>query len=342
MVKLNENSDSLLKCHIQEIDEKTESCIVYIEKISEKRSIPMKCLQLLNATEPYTRRFNQCDSTYDKGYFDECENEKRIDYRSLKQTFATNQNYSESFASCENSFCDAIYKTCDLDSYTNLANFQPINRFELIAMPMQYTQTPNMSANNNSNSNAGNSTNNNSIATAKNAKNRGQNAQNHVAQQQSNEKNQTQSVSLSKAADGNSYNAKNVQETKQDAPVQTQPHLKFQQTAQGSEHTIEANSPAGNHPNQANYSYYPPTGAPMLQYAYCPATSEYGEQGYYSLPAEIPATQGFYTVPSNVYPAASVPTNAYTPIPANQMYPYPMPINAWSSFNPTISPQGLL
>lgn len=91
-----------------------------------------------------------------------------------------------------------------------------------------------------------------------------------------------------------------------------------------------------NEPSQAVSSYIPPN---STGFYYMP-TTEYADQGYYSIPPELINSPNFYPPPPppSLYTNMNVPFSnggycANPAMPANSMYS-PLPNNNWSNYNP--------
>lgn len=351
-MKLDEKSDHLLKCHIQDIDNKTDSCIVFIEKLSEKRSVAIDQIHMFNAYES-PRHFNRW---YDKGYLDACENEKRVDHFDSY----TDRKYSTATDYDDNSN-DAIFKACNLEPYTNLMNFHPAHPFQLIALPVEFNPPPpvNMS----------------SINGGKSQKNRilGASGPMVVVTPAANSKGAqaTLPVGVSpNAIDENVYTSKHGKEMKvtpksQPAPpsnpVVAPPHPSQSHPAQQKQQAMQSSQ----QPSSQTATEYPaqivqesavdpnvgvqstPQGYMYVQtnpsmYAYAqPMQSEYSDQVIYGYPADM--MQNYYAVAQNgVYqaPGAATPQAYAAAASPNSMYQCPMPVNAWSSYNSPMN-QGL-
>lgn len=300
--------------YIQDIDEPNQLCIVYIDALCEKRSVPIGCMRPLNvsAYEPKKFKGGKDDRKY---------NTFGIDKRAC-DSLNRSSNYSDiviESCQCRSDFCDVIYKTDNLNQFTNISNFQnPRNSYEIVAYPIQYTaNAQNMGAN----------PNNTAANAVKNTKNRNSSGQNHghvVVQPTEN----VQQVTIMKNDDktGHANNKIHHEQKPNDVPVSnnSNQHQQFDQQQSSGHGTRESSiEPAQSVPmNQYSYSvrngthvYYPPC--------------EFTDQP----PSEMVPNQPFFVVPPN-YSAAPVP--GYAPH-TNQVAAInyvPMQYGQWPAYNP--------
>lgn len=321
----------LLKCHIQDIDTKSGSCIVFIEKLSEKRSVAIDQIQMFKANES-PRHYNRW---YDKGYLDARENEKRSDnFKSYTDRMRSRASDYDDITS------DAISKSCDLEPYTNLMNFQPTRPFQLIALPVEFKPAPpqtNMSANNSGNP----------------PKTRILGAPGPmVVVTPASQCKGTQAGPMPVIADENYSSKHGEMKVSPKHPPGTKlpvapPHSQPAQT-QSAQAPPTTQQPAGQavpeYPQQAHQETVVDPGvqgtpqgymyvhANPSMYTY-PQTvqSEYGEQMLYGYPSDV----GYYAVAQNgVYQTTgSTAPQSYASVASpSSMYQVQMPVNAWSSY----------
>lgn len=335
LVKLDDMPGHLLQCHVRDIDAERNSCVVFVEKFAEKRSVPVERLHLLTATDS-PRRHARYTSVHDKGLLDACESEKQCDHYSehrhhRHKSCADRSPSKYSFSSdYDDSCCDsAAYKPCDLEAYTNLANFQPLAPIQLIALPIQF-QSPNMTTTSN-------------ILPANNAKppKGRQQMQGQVTVGASAPKMAAQmpasqvaiapppqmgvgpacieKAGMAGKRDDGAMPPKSGADPKADAQPANQG---------GPETMVDPNmAPAG----QPQYLYVPNAPA-MVPYTYAPPVAEYAEPSYYGAPAEV--ASGYYTAPPSVYQQQALPPPNFATFSPNQVYP--VPVSAWSGFNSPI------
>lgn len=311
-MKLSETKDELLKCCIR-AKEDDGSYVVFIDELAEKRSVPHTSLRpLLSALRD---SFISRDSDQYAKNMSMKENIDKFGFGSRNVRMRTKSQQSNDL----NIDYAAICNSFNFEPYINLSNFNLAtnNHNELIAYPMVYAQSTNMSSNNNSAANTNTS--------SKPAKNRNQNSQNHTIQNDTNDKQQQSQ----KSDNDNSY-GKNVHESKTDVqqtPTTTTGY--YQQQSQDQHDAMVSTT----HPHMANY-YAQGTTAPVY---YC-ATPEYSEQGIYS--SEMVMQPGVYAIPAP-YQAPPMQPNMYAPISGNQTSHYPVPVTGgWPAYTPPINPQG--
>lgn len=307
MVKLSEIDDELLKCNINSIEANGDTCVIYIAKFGEKRSVPLTCLRPRNANErgivqshrhdPFTTKLASKNASFDKyghGSIDDATSNKEDKKKFDNLLF----DYD---AICEFS------KSLDLNSYINLSNYKYASKNqEIIAYPMVYSQT-NMSTNNNGgNTNGGGS-----------KKNRQAQCQNNV-QLDSTEK-------QSKVEEVNSFGKNIAHDSKTDNGQSGGGYYQHQ-----SEHNVESAMPI----NQQVPNYYHQTTAPVY---YCP-TPEYNESNMYS--NEMVMHPGVYAVPTHAYQMPPIQPNMYGPVTGNQASHYPVHVGGWPGYNPQVNTQG--
>lgn len=127
MVKLPEFDEKLFKCHIQEISANKGSCVVFIEDLAEKRSVASTALRPWRRLKPMN-------------FDDSC---KKLGHSSDKLRIRADDAAKsiESFKSAKNQRNDRG-GLCNLDTYTDLANFQP-PPVDVVAMPFTYYRSYN-------------------------------------------------------------------------------------------------------------------------------------------------------------------------------------------------------
>lgn len=295
--------------YIQDIDETIQSCIVYIDELCEKRSVPICCMRPLNviAYEPKQHKGGKGDRKYNTFGVDARE------YNSLNRS----QHYSDfvfDSCQCRSDFCDAIYETKDSNRFTDITNFKPRHSNEIVAIPIQYTSTAqNMAAN----------PNNMASNIVKNSKNRSPPGQNHshMVVVQPAEKIQQVAIMKNENKSGNANNKSHHEQNPNDAPVNQQ--HSDQQLPSNVHGTRESSIEPAHQVPSNHYQYRGST-----QYFY--PTYEFGEQA----PNDIVPNQQFFTVPPNAYPAA--PVHGYAAHP-NQMVAainyVPMQYGQWPAYN---------
>lgn len=314
-MKLNDSDTRLHKCRINaketsdEEKESNDSYVVFIEKLGEKRSVPLSSLRPLSGTERELTASHRCDQ-YTKLPYKKYNHNK---YESLNAHRIACKKETNNFSVDY----DAICKSLDFESYINLSNFDfaSNNQQELIAYPMVFTQS-NMSSNNNSNSN--------SNGGSKGMKNRGQNAQNQS--NLSGDLNDKQANQMSKIDEENSY-ANIGHDSKVDSQLGSNQSTGYYQHQEQSVDGVPINQPhTTNYYNQ---------GLPPTVY-YCP-TSEYNEQNMYS--SEMVMPNSMYAFPQ--YHAPPMQPNMYAPVAGNQSSHYPVQVGGWhAGYNPAMNAQG--
>lgn len=289
--------------------ESDDKYVVFIEKLGEKRSVPVSSLRPLSGAErdltaSMTARCDQyANSPHKKYNHNKCESVNVSRVTTKKETNDFSVNY------------DAICKSLDLESYINLSNFDfaSNNQQELIAYPMVFTQS-NMSSNNNSNSN--------SNSGSKGMKNRNQNAQNQ--NNLSGDLNDKQNNQMTKIDEENSY--KNIgHDSKADSQLGSNQSSGYYQHQ-------EQNVDGGSVNQQHTASYYNQGLPPTVYYS-----TEYNEQNVYSSDMVMP--NSVYTFPP--YHAPPMQPNMYGPMAGNQGSHYPVQFGGWhAGYNPAMNPQG--
>lgn len=318
MAKLDENVDHMLKCYIQDIDNETNTCVVFVEKFSEKRTVLIDSIHMLGVQHRHPKQY------HDKGYFDACESEKCHDQHKMYGGSGERAIEYHSISS-DSDEIDAIYKTFDLEAYTNLTNCHPVQPIQLIALPMQFASSPNMAT---LNPNKVQST---QTFSGKSSKSRNSTSQNNEAKPTSaNEKSQ-QTIGVAEKADSE-YGGQNI-------------HDSGETHSNGNGNKLQPSSPEDTpnaDPNVAANNAV----TPQCMYGYNPAMMAYGypqqlsaevqgEPGYYSIPGEI--QQGYYAVP-NVYPQAAGSTPQNYSVSPNSMYAFP--VSNYPAYNSPINQQG--
>lgn len=300
-------------CYIQEVDEKTQMSIVYIDDLCEKRSVPNAWLR-----PPYVasskQRCNRCVDSYEFGDFNEvdididsCDFGKRR--RGPKKFASKDQSESKLISCCDDSkLCDnddAICKKDNLEQFTDLSNFQPNKSHNIVAYPIEFTSTAKNMTNNSNN--------------AKNAKNRNANhtANKAIEQNQqvplskAEEDNDTQNAMIEpKINEGQMTIAQNPQQLAQHPQIvhHTQRHHVAEHVPVASYHPPVLNQPYGTH-----YFYNPP------QYD----VAEQSQQ-------EVMVNQPVYTIPPSAYPVQ--PVHGYGATNPMIAYNYvPVQYGQWSS-----------
>lgn len=310
---MSETSDDLLKCRVKEKETNSDTCVVFIGKLGEKRSVPLTSLRPLSGTEciaveshrrdPYMKSASKIANKYGYGSLNVAlhtqDKEKKLDSLVL--------DYD---AICE------ISKTLDFESYINLSNikFTSNQQQELIAYPMLYAHTNNMTSNNS----------NGNLNTGGPKKSRNQNAsiQSHM------QHDATDKPPHGKMDDENSY-GKNVLESKPDSQSNQANDGYYQQQPQ--DQNVDGSVPM----NQQVPGYYHQTGVAPIYY--CP-TPEYNESNVYT--SEMVMPQGVYAVPAHAYQVPQMQPNIYAPVAANPAAPYPVNVGNWPAYNPQVNPQG--
>lgn len=323
MVRLSDTKEEPLKCRIQSKGPNDESCVVFVEKLGKTRTVPYASLQPLSGIERDIFGTRRCDQ-YAKSAYRNGNTDKFGGYgvRNVR-SYTKSQNFDEMIFDS-----DAICKSIDLEPYISLSNFDftSNNQQQLIAYPMVYSQTPNMSTNNSSSANS-NANNNN---TSKNIKNRNQNLQTQANSAlvacDTNEK--QQQVQNTKIDEENSYNIIS-HESKHDFQQTTNTTAAFYQHPP-QDQNVDAGIPVSQ--QQHVSGYFPQGVAPVY---YCP-TSEYNDQNLYS--SEMVMPQGVYAIP-HAY-QAPIQHAMYAPISGNQGSHYTVPVGSWPAYNPPMNPPG--
>lgn len=320
---------------------------MFVEKFGEKRTISHSSLKPLNDADRSSKQMRTLQRVNDNRFvyedvkqsYDEFEsgNRKALFDKSYGEKSKFNDSAVDSFDYSnylnESDFSDAIEGVSNFKHYTSLANFQPYNPYEIIALPMVYSNqsAPNMTANSATSNN--NSDNNNG---GKGVKVRGNAHGNHMPQQQDN-KQQVQ-AQLPKTEEEHNFHLKNAQDASHEKhPPQFHHQLQPNQAEQpidnnGGQLQMQHNPP--------NTSFYPQSTGQMMPYY--PAQSTFDENPYY-VPADMMHQQpGVYTV-SNIYSTTPMPANSFPAVPPNQMtYQYPVPVHTnWPHYNPPINAPGL-
>lgn len=303
--------------YIQDIDEKNQSCIVYIDALCEKRSVSISCMRPLNVKQYERKKFN---GGKDDQKYNTFGSDKRA-FNSLNRSSSYSDFVFDS-CQCNSDLCDAIYKSDNLNQFTDISNFQnPRDFYEIVAYPIQYTaNAQNMGANPN-NSAAANA--------AKNAKNRNSSGQNHghVVVQPAEK---VQQVTIMKNDDktGNANQKTHHEQKPTEVPVYNNPNQ--QQLDQQPSSTA--------HGTTRDPSIEPLQAVPMNQYSYAVRNGthiyyppcEYADQQ----PSEMVPNQQFLVVPPNAYQAAPVQGYAAHPNPVAAINYVPMQYGQWPAYNP--------
>lgn len=313
----------MLKCYVQDIDTESNTCVVFVEKFSEKRTVFIDSIQMLGEQLRHPKQY------HDKGYFDACESEKRHDQQKMRD--GSGERAIEYHSICADSVeIDAIYKTFDLEAYTNLPNFHPVQSIQLIALPMQFAPSPNMAT-----------LNPNKVQIAqppngKSSKSRNSNSQHNenAAPATPNDKPQ-EIIGLAEKADSE-YDGKNIHDNGKSDTQSNGGGNKFQASSGQETPKADPNVAANNvMPQQYVYGYNPAMCHPYSYPPQLPAELQ-GEPGYYSIPGEM--QQGYYTVP-NAYPQATGATHHSYSASPNPMYA--VPVN-WPAYqNSPTNQQGM-
>lgn len=318
MVRLNDTKDDLLKCRIRAKGPNDEQYVVFIEKFGEKRTVPAASLQPLSGMERDMFATRRCDQ-YAKSEYNKGNNDKFAVYglRNVK-SYTKSQDFDDLIFGR-----DAICKSIDLEPYISLSNFEfpSDSQQKVIAYPMVYPQTTNMSTNNNS------GTNNNNNTSSKIIKGRNQSQVNlncdaNIEKQQQ--------VQITKIEEENSYNT-NAHDSKQDFQQAPNAVTGYYQHPSQDQH-VDAGSIPVSHQQHVPSQYFHPGVAPVY---YCP-TSEYSEQNLY--PSEMVMPHGVYAIP-HAYQAPPMQPAMYAPIAGNQSH-YPVPVGGWPGYTPPVNSQG--
>lgn len=123
MCKLRESQQDLYKCHIQEMSPNKGSCLVFVEELAEKHSVPYSYLKPL---PQYRCFYNRCSYQPLEVY----KTKKSYDKRGKNDGLEWNK-----YSKRGNNNYKCIEDTVDLNPYTDLSNFQPYS-YEIVAMPM--------------------------------------------------------------------------------------------------------------------------------------------------------------------------------------------------------------
>lgn len=313
MVSLEGEKRALYVGYIQEIDDKNQSCIVYVDELFEKRSVSICCMRPLNvnAYEPKKYKSGKGDRKYNTLGLD-----KRA-YNSLN-CCSSNNHSNFVFDSCQ-CLCDAIYKTDNLNQFTNISNFQnPRDSYEIVAFPIQYTaNAQNMAAN----------TNNMAANAVENSKNHNSSGQNHghVVVQPA-EKVQQVTVMKNEDKTGNAKHKIHHEQKPIDVPANNNPNQQQLDPQQSSAHGTR------------EHSIEPVQPGPMNQYSYAVRN---GTHVYYQQcqlndqpPSEMVQNQPFFVVPPNAYQAAPVQGYSAHPNHVAAINYVPMPYGQWPGYNP--------
>lgn len=312
---MDENDNELLKCCIKSKESNGDTCVVFIGKLGEKRSVPFESLRPLNGAEHNIAQSHRRDHPYEKLTAKHTSIEK---YGSCNATSSSDDK--EKLDDLVFDY-DAIYeitKSLDFDSYINLSNFKltPNNQQqEIIAYPMVYTHSNNMSSNNTSgNTNTGGS-----------KKNRNQNASNlNNVQCDANDKQPHIKTDAEESVYG-----KNVHDSKHESQQKSQTGGYYQHQSQ------DQNVDAGITMSQQHMSsYYHQSTAPIY---YC-QTPEYSEANMYS--SEMVMPHGVYAVPTHAYQVPPMQSNMYAPVAGGQASHYPIHVGSWPGYNPQANTQG--
>lgn len=308
---MSENDNELLKCCIKEKESNDDTCVVFIGKLGEKRSVPLASLRPLNGAEHNIVQSHRADAKLTPTNT----SIEKYGYGSCNATSPSDEK--EKLDDLVFDY-DAIYeitKSLDFDSYINLSNFKltPNNQQEIIAYPMVYSHSNNMNSNNSSgNTNTGGS-----------KKIRNQNASNlNNVQCDANDKQQH----IKTDAEENVY-GKNVHDSKPDLQQKSQTGGYYQSQDQN----VDASIPMS---QQQMSNYYHQSAAPIY---YCP-TPEYSETNMYS--SEMVMPHGVYAVPTHAYQVPPMQPNMYAPMAGGQTSHYPVHVGSWPGYNPQANTQG--
>lgn len=303
--------------YIQDIDEKNQSCIVYIDELCEKRSVSICCLCPLNvnAYEPKKYKGGKDVRKYNTFDFD-----KRA-YNSLNRSSSYSDFVYDS-CHCESDLCDAIYKTGNLHQFTNISNFQhPYHPCEIVAYPMQYTaNAQNMASN-------PNTTAANAVKNTKNRHSTGPN-HGHVVVVQPSEKVQQVTIMKNEDKTGNANNKIHHDQKPNDAPVNNHQNQQQLDQQQSSVHGQRESSIESVQVPINQYSFSVRNGT-HVYYPPC----EYADQ----TSCEMVQNQPLFVVPPNAYQAAPVQGYAAHPNHVAAINYVPMQYGQW----PAYSPQGM-
>lgn len=297
--------------YIQDIDEKNQSCIVYVDELCEKRSVLISCMRPLNvnAYEPKNYKGGKGDRKYNTFAFD-----KRA-YNSLNRS-SSHSDFVFDSCHCESNLCDVIYKPGNLHQFTNISNFQnPYNPYEIVAYPMQYTaNAQNMPAN--PNTTAANA--------VKNKKNRHSIGQNHGHVDIVHPAEEVQQVKILKNEDktGNSNNKIHHEQNPNDAPVNNNQNQQQLDQHQSSAHGQRESSIETIQQMPINQYSYAVRNGTHVYYPPC----EFADQP----PCEMVQNQPVFVVqPQNAYQAAPVQGYAAHPNHVAAINYVPMQYGQW-------------
>lgn len=157
-VQLKECDETIYKCHIQEMTPNKGPCVVFVEDLAEKRTVPYSSLI------PWTRskHFKFDDEAF---LTKKCiyKNEKRYLYDKL-------QDYADVAVIKTGDHYQMAKNKIDFDAYTDLSHFQPYT-YDVVAMPFTSYRTFNnsqkMQQNASSRSSNSNGPNNNAVHSPK-------------------------------------------------------------------------------------------------------------------------------------------------------------------------------
>lgn len=289
--------------YIQDIDEQNQSCIVYIDELCEKRTVSICCMRPLNVNTYESKKYKSGKGGKGDRKYNTFDFNKR----------AHNSDFLFEFRS---DHCDAIYKTDNLNQFTNISNFQnPHDSYEIVAYPIQYTaNAKNMAANSNNNASAN---------AVKNTKNRNSSGQNHGhVIVQSAEKVQQLSIMKNDEKNGNAHNKIQHEQRPNDlSPVNNNPIQQHQLDQQPSSGAIDSVQQMP----MNQYSYAVRNGT-HVYYPQC----EFADQP----PSEMVPNQQFFVVPPNAYQAAPVQGYATHPNHVAAINYVPMQYGQWPAYNP--------
>lgn len=329
----NERGDEFLKCHIQEVMN-DDTFLVFIEKLAEKRLIPMSLMRPLYVASSYMDRYSG----------DLHGNAKSRNRLQRIENFTTAYN---SDAICNSAF--------DFEPYINLANFtlSPTSaQRELIAYPMLYTQGGAMNANKgNNSSNGGNSTGN-----SKSIKNRQSNSAQHQANDGGDGKfvhhNDTDNVGAGANGGVQQYGKKGHELKCDNQPTiaSSSSTTGHQQSYHPQQHQMpEPNDGAatGNIQSAATAGHLPQSGYYHHQQSAVPASTAPtvyyypADEQMYS-PSDMVMPHGIYAIPAATGPHSMQP-NMYAPAISPMQGHYPaVQVGNWQPYTQTVNPQGKL
>lgn len=313
-VKLSDSQDKMYKCHIQEMNPKKGTCVVFVEELAEKRSVTHSCLQPMNdAKWALPHRFKRNRTNVAANAYDLSRKFSLCHHPFHEKKSPSTHKKHQKYADIDNDVYDCVkafdnrYRDVepfyDLDSYTDLSHFQPY-QFDLVTMPLNTYYRANSHHHNNGGERGNANSNYNNQKPHQQQKN-GRNAQQAPKQPE----NQIQL--LKRDADDEVM-------TPTPTPQQSHPG----QQPHGAEHQVDVSAPPP--PLPAVPMHYTNSSG-CVQYFY--PSSECVDPNYYNVPAEMVASQPMY-VPAPAYAPAPIPmqpatTYAVAPA-ASQLYTVPM------------------